>query len=213
LWLAPWLTTMGLNVLGWWPYGVFRTNLFLLAYSLPLALAGLDGLGRFLAARRVPPPWMGRLLVPGFCTAFALVFLPFDIGFFREGKGSGTAGNCHMHLALKAAYEAERDEAPPAKRRRFIADRDAHLAYSYYTRYHPVARERYQDFFEERYRLSKRGQGLATTINRQTPRGFWLVVCRPDSVAGVRKYVREQCREVDHVQEFRHGGVILRCRG
>lgn len=213
LWLAPWLTTMGLNVLGWWPYGVFRTNLFLLAYSLPVALAGLDGLGRFFAARRVPPPSMGRLLVPAFCAAFALVFLPLDIGFFQEGKGSGAAGNCHMHQALKTAYEAERDEAPPAQRRRFIAGRHAHLTYNYYTRYHPVARERYRDFFEERYRLSKRGQGLAETIDRQAQRGFWLVVCRPVSVARFRQYVRDRCPEVDHVQEFRHGGLMLRCRG
>ena len=211
LWVFPWMVTVGLNLLGQWPYGVFRTNFFLLAYSLAVALAGLDGLRRWTGARQVAPRLVGRLIVPVFCGCFVLAFLPLDVGFFAEGKSSSLAGNCHFHRAMEVVYEAERDEAAPARPRRFLID--SHDVYPYYLDFHAMARERYHDFFKERYRKSRRYQPLKEAIDRQAERGFWFLACRPVEVAALRQYVLDRCPQVDHLQEFRHGGLLLRCRG
>ena len=212
LWVSPWLVTIGVNLLGRWPYGVFRTNLFLLAYGLLLALAGLDGLRRWTATRPETPRPMGKLIVPAFCSAFVLAFLPIDVGFFAEGK-SVQAGNCHAHRAMKVAYEAERDEPAPARRRRFLVDRHARHVYVYYRDYHAVASEKYQDFFRERYRRSKPSQPLEETIDRQADRGFWLLACHPLQAAAIRPYALDRCAQVDYLEDFPDGSLLLRCRG
>ncbi len=212
LWVSPWLVTIGLNLLGLWPYGVFRTNLFLLAYSLLVGLAGLDGLRRWAATRPEAPRSLGKLVVPSFCSAFVLAFLPIDVGFFAEGK-STQAGNCHVHRAMTVAYEAERDEPAPTRRRRFLVDRHARQVYVYYRDYHAVASEKYRDFFRERYRRSKPSQPLEETIDRQAERGFWLLACHPREAAAIRPYALDRCSQVDYLEDFPDGGLLLRCRG
>jgi hypothetical protein len=213
LWVSPWILTVGLNLVGRWPYGVFRTNLFLLAYSLPVALAGLDGLRRWIAERRPAARPKARLIAPVFCSSFVLAFLPLDVGFFAEGKGSDMAGNCHMHQAMKVIYEVERDEAAPARRRRFWLDTHARGVYRYYRSFHAVAREEYHDFFQERYRPTRPFQTLKDAISRQAGRGLWLLVCKADHATAARQGALEHCPQVDHLEDFRHGGVLLRCRG
>jgi hypothetical protein len=210
--LSPWMVTVALNLLGWWPYGAFRTNLFLLAYSLLMALAGVDGLRRWIAARRSAPR-SGRWIVPAFCGAFVLAFLPLDVGFFAKGKGSGVAGNCHVHRALRTIYEVERDEVAPEKPRRLLLDPNASGVYSYYRKDHAVAREEHRDFLRERYRRSRPGQPLEEAVDRQADRGFWLLACKAGPAAAIRQHALERCAEVDHLEDFRHGGLLLRCRG
>lgn len=213
LWLSPWLVTIGLSLLGRWPYGVFRTNLFLLAYSLLLALAGLDGLRRWIAVRQEAPRPVGRLIVPVLCTSFVLAFLPIDVGSFAEGKRSGLSATCHAHRALQVAYDAERDEAAPARRRRFLVDLSARRAYLYYRDYHAVASEKYGAFFRARYRRSKHSQPLEETMDRQADRGFWLLACGPLEAAAARRYALDRCPHVDYIEDFPDGDLILRCRG
>jgi hypothetical protein len=213
LWVGPWVVAAGMNVAGWWPYGAFRTNLFLLAYSLLVSLAGLDGLRRWIASRPAATRYKTHLLVPASCAAFVLAFLPVDLGFFAEGKSSGMAGNCHAHRAFEVVYQAERDEAPPGEQRRFLVDHHAYDAYLYYRNFHVVARARYKDFLRERYRRSRRYQPLKQAVNRQLERGFWLLACDPSQAASLRPYVLDRCSEVDHLQDLPRGGLLLRCRG
>jgi hypothetical protein len=44
LWVAPWIAVVLFNVAGKWPYGVFRTNLFLLLYTVGIVVAGIQEL-------------------------------------------------------------------------------------------------------------------------------------------------------------------------
>jgi hypothetical protein len=213
LWLSPWIVTVGLNLLGRWPYGVFRTNLFLLAYALPTALAGLEGLRRWTGGRSTTPRLKTNLLVPAFCGLFVAVFWPFDLGYFAEGKGSGLAGNCHVRRALEVIHESERDEPPPERKRRLVVDIYAYDVFPYYRDYHVVTRERHLSFFQERYRRSRRYQPYKETIDRQADRGFWLLACKAAPATALREYALERCPQVDYLEDFRHGGVLLRCRG
>jgi hypothetical protein len=212
LWLSPWMVTVAFNLLGWWPYGVFRSNLFLLAYSLLVSLAALDGLWRWGMARATStrPAWGWP--VPVFCALFVLAFLPFDLSYFAKGKGSAFAANCHVRHAFEVIYEAEHDEAPPEKPRRFIMDIHASYPFDYYRNVHPVTSEKYKEFLRERYRKSRRYQPLKQAVDRQVDRGFWLLVCHPLGAADLREYVLERCPDVDYLEEFRHGGLLLRCR-
>jgi hypothetical protein len=212
LWVSTWLFTILIHLQGRWPYGVFRANLFLLAYGLVLSLAGLDALRRWMAARPGKARGKASMIVPVYCAAFVLAFVPLDVGFFAEGKSYGMAGNCHVHHALEVVYEAEREEPAPARQRRFLLDDHAHDVYRYYVDFHAVASERYQDFFRERYRASKRYQPIEEAIDRQAARGFWLLSCGPGPTAELLQYVLDRCPQVDHVEEFRHGGLLLRCR-
>jgi hypothetical protein len=210
LWLSPWAVTVGLNLLGLWPYGVFRTNLFLLAYALPVALAGLDGMRRWIASRPGLPK-AARLAVPVYLSSFTLAFLPVDISFFAQGKGSRMAGNCRVHWAMQKIHETERDEAPPPRPRRFLVDPHAGGAYSYYRDHHAVARELHRDFIQERYRRSRPYQPTEEAIDRHARRGFWLLACRAQVAEDLRRYALRRCPGADQVHDFRHGGFLLRC--
>jgi hypothetical protein len=213
LWLCPWLVTVGLNLAGTWPYGVFRTNLFLLAYSLLVSLAGLDGVRQWMAARPGLPRRAARLAVPAWCGAFVLAFFPFDLGYFAAGKGSPMAGDCHVHRAMRVIYEAERDEPTPTRPRRFVVDAHARGVLPYYSEHHVVTRERYRDFFQERYRTSMWNRPQEGVIDRQAARGFWLLACKPGPARALRQHALDRCPQVDYLEDFRFGGVLLRCPG
>jgi hypothetical protein len=213
LWLSPWVVTIALNLGGWWPYGTFRTNLFLLVYSLALALVGLDALHRWLS-ERLPKsrPW-GKLIVPALAGLCVLAFFPFDLDYFASGKGSGMAGNCHARRAIEVIYEAERDQPPPPARRPIVLDSQARGVYAYYRNNHVETRRRYRDFLRERYWRCCAGKTLEEAIDYAAESGFWLLACNARSAVPARQYALRRCLAVDHLQVFPHGGVLLRCRG
>jgi len=207
------VVTIVLNLVGWWPYGTFRTNLFLLAYSLPLALAGLDVLHRWLSERlpaRRPP---GRLIVPLVAGLSMLAFFPSDLDHFASGKGSGMAGNCYARRAIEVIYQAERDQPPPATRRPIVLDPQARGVYAYYRNSHEEARRRYHDFLRERYWRCCTERSIEEAIDYAAEGGFWLIACDERFATPARRYARRRCLAVDYLQDFPHGGVLLRCRG
>src|SRR5690606_10278979 len=71
---GPLAATLAANVLGHWPYGAFRTHLFLLPSLAVTAAVGLDA----LAAVR----W-GRAVAALALVATAVVFWPVDLGYHR----------------------------------------------------------------------------------------------------------------------------------
>jgi hypothetical protein len=213
LWLSPWVVTIALNLAGWWPYGTFRTNLFLLAYSLPLALVGLDVLHRWLSERLPAPRPGGRVILPLIAGLCVLAFFPTDLDYFASGKGSGMAGNCHARRAIEAIYEAERDQPPPPGRRPIVLDRAARGVYAYYRNNHVETRRRYRDFLRERYWRCCPGRTLEDAIDYAAGSGFWLLACNARSAVPARRYALRRCLAVDHLEDFPHGGVMLRCLG
>jgi hypothetical protein len=207
------VVTIALNLAGWWPYGTFRTNLFLLAYSLPLALVGLDVLHRWLSERLPAPRPGGRVILPLIAGLCVLAFFPTDLDYFASGKGSGMAGNCHARRAIEAIYEAERDQPPPPGRRPIVLDRAARGVYAYYRNNHVETRRRYRDFLRERYWRCCPGRTLEDAIDYAAGSGFWLLACNARSAVPARRYALRRCLAVDHLEDFPHGGVMLRCLG
>lgn len=213
LWLSPWIVTIVLNVFRRWPYGAFRTDLFLLAYSLLLALVGLDALQRWRSTPRTAARLRPALAVPLLAALCVLVFFPSDLDYFASGKSSHVAGNCHARRAIEVIYQAEHDQPPPATKRLILLDPQAYEVYAYYRNNHAETSQRYRRFLRERYRRCCSDESLNEAIDRAAAGGFWLLACGPRSAAPARRRALRRCAAVDELHDFPHGGVLLRCLG
>jgi hypothetical protein len=119
--LMPWLPMLAFNAAGAWPYGMFRTNTFMLFYTGVLVTLGVDFLVEL--ARRLPrAPRMAALAL---AVAGLVVTFPFDLGAFKH-KGKGTlTSESSVFAALQRVYEVETGQ-------RFDAplDADTHAAWA-----------------------------------------------------------------------------------
>jgi hypothetical protein len=90
---------------------MFRTNLFLMAFSLPPALVALDELQKWLSERELLGR-TGRLIVPAFCALFFLTFVPLDLDYFST-KAVRMSRTCYVRHAMEMIYQTERNEPAP----------------------------------------------------------------------------------------------------
>ncbi len=123
---GPLLVLTFFNAVGRWPFGAFRTNLFLLAYVTPIAAFAFEPNG---VSRRLPS------LLPG----LALVLLPFFAlnKHFHTYKHSCSATSYYpdtiarlLNLQLKD-YDGGGPEL-------LVLDTRTCAGWRYYTRYHPM---------------------------------------------------------------------------
>ncbi len=98
--VAPWGVMVLFNVVGAWPYGMFRTNTFMLFYTLLLGAVGLDAIVTFVAARdRLRP---AAIVL---ATVLVILTLPFEAQALVH-KGSDTmTGETSVRAALERIYE------------------------------------------------------------------------------------------------------------
>jgi hypothetical protein len=220
LWVSPWFVTVGLNLIGKWPYGVFRTNLFMFAYSLPLALAGLDALGRWLG-RRFERPFGRRLrgvhLVPAFCLLYALVCLPFSASYFSHKPTGTLAATQSTRRAMEIIAAVEREAPSPFRQREgrdlLLLDSHAYGNFRFYRSFHPETKDALGPFLTESFRPMKGGYkapALLKRIERESRWGFWLVVAKPSLAGPAWEEALRHCH-VDNVAELPQGNLVLRC--
>lgn len=79
--MVPWSCTLIANALGHWPYGGFRTNLFIGAYTIVLAGFAIDTLARAS---------YGRYLASAFVGVWAIVAWPYQPGYYYGKTHSPT---------------------------------------------------------------------------------------------------------------------------
>ena len=143
---GPLLVLLGFNLLGRWPYGSFRTNLFLLAYVTPLAAYAFEL--KLLATSLLSP-------LPG----LLLVVLPF----FSLNKHSHTfketfSTSSYFPDAIQRLLDVQAKDRPH-KREHLVLDTLSCASWKYYTRYHPrfeARREEIGDRFKARCGKSTR---------------------------------------------------------
>jgi hypothetical protein len=162
----PLLTTTAMNYLGHWPFGAFRTNLFMVGYMAAFAGMALDApSGR---TRRWPA------LVP----AVVLVALPlvlFDRWWHVRKKS--LAYDTDLPLVLEALTNLQ---APPQRGRvtLFLSRRSCD-SYEFYATTHPVTSEQYRKVLGRTFSVQCFGSlpELATGIVELTPREehAWLL--------------------------------------
>jgi len=128
----PLLTTSVMNYLGHWPFGAFRTNLFLVGYMAAFAGMALD------APRARTSRW------PALVPAFVLVVLPlvlFDRWWNQRKMSLGY--DTDLPLVLEALTTRE---PPPAEGRVILLlSRRSCDTYEYYATTHPATSKQYGD--------------------------------------------------------------------
>jgi hypothetical protein len=124
--VMPIVTMWVFNAAGFWPGGVFRTNLFLLVYTSAIAAAAFDGFSKVRSTLATIGPTALLVLVP-----LAL----FD-GNYHHHKSSLTHDSSMREL-MKQMLRVERrlgKQTPPTP---LVVDRRSCPPFTYYTGVHP----------------------------------------------------------------------------
>jgi hypothetical protein len=188
----PFLLLIAANVLGKWPIGAFRTNLFLCAYLLPIAALGFD----WIATHSV------RARIAGGAVIASLTIVPtLAFGFdFRETKSFWGARN-HEATAIMRTLKEQRDQAlradPKLPKELLLLDCHTRSPIDYYLEVHPTYSKRYAEYFAKNFSFIK-GCGTRTFTKElksrlKNPRSkpFWVVASKVVLVESADQYVME----------------------
>jgi hypothetical protein len=189
-WLGTWLTAIGLATARVWPYGVFRTNLYLLAYTFLFVLCGVQLAWEWARERN-----LASKLALGLALAYVALVFPYRLSKAAEKTAGGATASVRKSLETIKAYEAA---AAPWEGRGplLILDGLSCAPFKYYTRDHATARGELRDFFRKRMKSECMGRGtkrLRYRVNRSLKRGFWLIVSKATYIEPMAEYVRERC--------------------
>jgi hypothetical protein len=207
--LGPWALALVANLYGLWPYGAFRTNLFLLLYPLLLGVCGLQAL--WSLARRAPP-WVSRVLGGGLLSWVVLLLLVDPTCFTTKPRFTRAYASV-THRALDDVITQVK-VAPRTKRPLLLLDGAACANFDYYTKKHPT----YAPHFREA-KLNSRvarvcfryaEKHLKRGIRKYRLRGFYLVTAGKRLPDWVIDYTRDKCA-VDFVRVYPSRDVLLHC--
>lgn len=129
--VSPVAVMVVFNALGRWPLGAFRVNLFATAYSLLLALYGVD---RLLQSVENP---RNRMLLTGVLASILLVpRVSFSAppGTVKETRP--WMGHTHLRAALRILDESQ--TSPNAPKASLLADYYTYNSLEYYQKIHPT---------------------------------------------------------------------------
>lgn len=154
--LSPLLVTGVFNVLGFWPFGGFRTNTFLMACVMPLAGCGVEALGAL----------RGRLGPAFGSVAAAFVLLPNLLFAWNwHSTKSAFTFNSEMPTVLERLKALRDTENLGSGRIPVLLDWYSCDPGPFYAKYHDGIRRKYGKYFVEK--LDLRCAGTATQIGRR----------------------------------------------
>lgn len=174
------------NVVGFWPYGDFRTNLFMIPYVLLVTGLGLDALATHPRVRMVT--WAAML-------SLVFVLSPRDFDHFRWKWMRDGAPSPQLTEVLDDVL-ARRQLDGPAVRNVIVADWHSWRVIDYYLRYHPEASRTHtetrdstklvrgplnampvlEDLLQEEYRQA---------VENREPTRVWVIVTKLDQFRGL----------------------------
>jgi hypothetical protein len=171
---APLVVMLLGNLLGKWPLGAFRTNIWVMAYTLPLPFLGMQWVA---VTRRIGAGIAALVLtltvVPGFC-----------FGFDWHGHKRTFTRDFYAREVIQKLYayrNVQLAKNPNLPRARLLLEPHTWYSYTYYVQYHPGYSAKYGKFFENNFIVDKVGQ---STLNGKLPQqlrkakgeqGLWLV--------------------------------------
>lgn len=178
---APLLVLMLGNLVGKWPLGAFRTNIFTLSYTVPLLGIGLE---RLAGAVATPLAMPGRLrLAAVVALVLGLSVLPaFKYGFDWHGNKRTFTRNFYQHEILEKLYQHRKrqlKENPRADPLPLYLEPHSYSPFLFYTRDHAVYSKKYGPFFDEHFAAKKVSN--ASMVKklpkrlREAKHGFWAV--------------------------------------
>ena len=188
--VAPLVMIVLANFIGKWPLGAFRTNIWVMAFSLPLPFLGMQ----FLAFERRAAMALGALVV-------ALTLAPgFLFGFDWHGHKRTFTRDFYEREVIAKLYDYRRHQlakSPDMPKARLLLDLHTWYPQIYYLEDHPEFREKYAKFFEENFIVDRVGQGvlnskLAAQLRRSNGEGLWLVSSSRREFENMRRGVQRQ---------------------
>lgn len=184
---APMLTLTLANLVGKWPLGAFRTNLFTAVYLFPLPLVGLE-------LCRNQNRDLGRALLGG---VLACCVLPgFLFGFDWHGHKRTWTRDHYQREVIEKLYELRQRqlrENPNLGRARLILDLHTHESYDYYLGTHPEFRAKYREFFAKNFVRDNVGSNKVVSKAQQRLRAkepVWVVVSKDSSTQAIDDFAK-----------------------
>jgi hypothetical protein len=194
---GPLLVLAAFNVLGRWPFGLFRVNLFTLVYTLPTPLLALDDWVTSGTPKMVTRP----MAVAAFVLVPRLSFSP-PLPSIKVSR----PWMAHSELRhVLRRLEAEPTEGRPL----LLADYYTFQCLPFYEALYPRAhRSKLEARFRARRTMTVADVARALKATRDAT--VWVVVSRQGFVAPTRQLLYEQCQAVD---EFDFGAhhLVARC--
>lgn len=206
LWVGPWLMTVVANWIHVWPYGVFRTNAYLLLYPLLLALWALSE-AELLWEKRGRAPRAAFAVIP---LALGLPFAPVDLEYFKYKDPETGAFSSSIGKSLSILREHE--QAKKTRTVHLFLDGYACGTANYYLKLHPDFRE-LEPYFKKHVRIQcadNSVQRLATKIRRLGKKPSWIISARPASAAPLQEFLKGYC-EIDYSADWKTPDTLTHC--
>jgi len=205
IWVLPWVVTLIFNAAGKWPYGVFRTNLFLLVYTVGVLVAGLDAL-------RTARPWSPstRRLAVGGLVLLGVVMAPLDLDRFRVKEENSLA----LSSSVRTALEHIVAEAPADGPVDLAMDGHGCGASGYYRRLHRDTKDTLGPALSSsRFRIHCGGfipkKWLVQLDGLRSPVSY-VLVAKPPFVVLTREQMRLRCTSFTEL-DLPSSTTVFRC--
>ncbi|HEY1100184.1 MAG TPA: hypothetical protein VGF99_14705, partial [Myxococcota bacterium] len=144
--VLPFALTLLFNILGQWPWGLFRTNFYLLPLALLIATVGMDQVVDMLVRLHPRLPQVAAVAAAvGFAAAAPRWAFHFDEKITRS-QTSESAVHTAMD-ALRAIEEQTPTTTPPTKPV-LLMDNHACGIFRYYKEHHTEASRQHRDWFD-----------------------------------------------------------------
>jgi hypothetical protein len=188
LWL-PLLVQVFFNVIGRWPLGNVRMNVFGLAYLVPIVMVALDAI---LVCRC---RWLSALGSAA-CAAWVATTM-LGLGLPNPYIKRKPAFHTEMVRILDRIHkvtEAETKGRRPRRKERLFYDAYSFCPVKYYLNWHTSSQLKYGTYFKDRFAPA----GLRGVRKLRRGRRAWIVLSDPRSHARTRKWVRRKAKTLWH---------------
>jgi hypothetical protein len=203
------------NLLGRWPAGSFRVNVFYTPYSLLVAMLGLDWMVAWGSTRRRWPLPTGLRLPVRAIGPLVAVFITLPALWLRPGWQPKGALWTETGRFREALQELAARRPPVSVRKTILLDNSSWRPWVYYLRYDALLPEQTRRAVREGFRPTHAWGGrkfwdrLDRLVRTRKGQDFYVMLSKTYFHDKVRDKLRTQCKRVEFTQIHNH--TILRC--
>ncbi|MDX2054531.1 MAG: glycosyltransferase family 39 protein [Polyangiaceae bacterium] len=197
--VTPTLTALVFNIVGKWPFGLFRTNVFMLGYFVILAVLGLDA---WVNQRHRAVRWAGGVL------ALALILPSTVVAAHGRREKAWPSLETPKALALLTKLSDGQSGRIP-----LYCDSYSCSNIDAYTRYHIHYSKTYGSLLQDRYRLMRgyHVSDIASSLRRQRQGPAVIVIGRASELEAARSEFPALCTKSTVHEENNKLPLVVHC--